>query len=245
MRLVLRLRLLEIALLFWAILLFVGAEHGFAQEPTAPKFQGTALPTPPQQAQAWTAPNTKLPPLAVSAFAALFQDGLADPRGCDYREIEVLTGGHATVKTHGWVMPDVAGQKFAVGWNGLVYPAVTVGNPANLQQDIAALLEKNRQEYEKEKGQHEIQEKQRKEQIEQQGGKYTPMPLVLGYMGAVSNSFSLGMDDMTPVKTAMLFRLGKVDLAEAVWAQLCDDYGLKAADDPYLNLAGDPRLGNA
>ena len=65
--------------------------------------------SPPQQTAAWTAPQTKLPKVFVSATAALFRQGLADPRGCRYCAIEVRLGSwrheEILVSTHGWLIP--------------------------------------------------------------------------------------------------------------------------------------------
>lgn len=102
-----------------------------------------SIPAPPQQSAAWKATETKLPEEFVSATATLFQQGLADPRGCEYREIEVVTGGSLPpwtgriLKTNGWVIPDTGKQRqrFGVCWNGLVYPLASVGEPADLRAD--------------------------------------------------------------------------------------------------------------
>jgi hypothetical protein len=114
----------------------------------SPPFTGKALPEPPQQKEPWTPPKTTLPESVVTATRALFDAGLADPRGGEYRVIEVGTGscwsGDArTVRTHGWVFPAEKAQKqrFAVGWNGLVYPVVSVGREANLRADLRAVLQ--------------------------------------------------------------------------------------------------------
>ena len=69
--------------------------------------------------------------------------------GCDYREVE-LTCGSSTwgdgfvMATHAWVMPladghAVGGQRFAVTWDGLVYPVLKVGPPASVKADVMAL----------------------------------------------------------------------------------------------------------
>jgi hypothetical protein len=43
---------------------------------------------------------------------------------------------------HGWILPAKSGQtrQFAVGWNGLVYPVISVGAKADLKKDVEALL---------------------------------------------------------------------------------------------------------
>jgi hypothetical protein len=71
----------------------------------------------------------------VGAITELFNEGLADPRGCEYREIEIAWG-EVTIKTDGWVLPGNGSERFAVGWNGLVYPLKSMGRPASLQSDI-------------------------------------------------------------------------------------------------------------
>ena len=50
-----------------------------------------------------TPPATKLPRFLVAATAALFEDGIADPRGCEYREVEI--GDRAISKIRGFVLP--------------------------------------------------------------------------------------------------------------------------------------------
>ncbi len=106
----------------------------------APRFNGNALPLPPQQNAPWTPPATQLSPNFLSAAQALFSLGLADPRGGEYREITVVVGSvwgeSGPVQTHGWVLPGESAQRFAVCWNGLVYPLVNVGAPADLAADI-------------------------------------------------------------------------------------------------------------
>src|SRR5262249_6127172 len=112
----------------------------FAQqkEPVrAPFFQGEGLPTPPQQNAPWPHGADAL----MKAAATLFEQGLADPRGLEYREIEIAVGnprdgGGYPLKTHGWILPnDGKDGQFAVAWNGLVYPILSLGHSANLQND--------------------------------------------------------------------------------------------------------------
>lgn len=47
------------------------------------------LPTPPQQHAPWVAPEN-VPTNLASAVATLFEQGFPNPRGCEYREIEVV-----------------------------------------------------------------------------------------------------------------------------------------------------------
>lgn len=134
------------------------AADGWSQEKVAPKpkvapavsFSGTALPVPPRQTDEWTPPETKLPQTLMTATRFLFEHGFADPRGCAYREITVITGGvwggHSATSAHGWVLPEAASRdgRFAVCWNGLIYPVVEVGLPADLRADFEQPAAKGR-----------------------------------------------------------------------------------------------------
>ena len=82
----------------------------------SPPFIGKELPLPPKQRASWTAPKNDLPTNYVSATELLFQQGMADPRGCDYREIEIGTGevwqgDGGVVKVHGWILPGKSAEK--------------------------------------------------------------------------------------------------------------------------------------
>ena len=73
---------------------------------------------------------------------------MADPRGCEYRQVEIGYG--SIMKAHGFVLPERADTpgRFVVCWDGLVYPALTVGDPADLDRDIndlAADLKRTRE----------------------------------------------------------------------------------------------------
>ena len=102
-----------------------------------------SLPAPPEQAAPWKPPATKFSNRFIEAVATLFRQGLADPRGCQYREIQVLTGAtpphwaNQLVSTHGWILPGrkKESQQLAVCWNGLVYPVVSVGKPTALRAE--------------------------------------------------------------------------------------------------------------
>src|ERR1039457_1869804 len=100
----------------WIIILLIHETICFAQD--TPKFEGTSIPVPPAQTQPWSAPKCNLPPELLSATTDLFTAGLADPRGCEYREIVVPfrarpgwspTADADAFKTHGWVLSAQAG----------------------------------------------------------------------------------------------------------------------------------------
>ena len=98
-----------------------------------------AYPTPPRQTAPWT---PKSSPLALVA-TKLFDHGLGDPRGCTYREIEIVlgdvwSGGGEAKKTHGFVF---ANDAWAVAWNGLVYRVKSVGPAADFRADMKPILD--------------------------------------------------------------------------------------------------------
>ncbi len=102
------------------------------------------IPKPPGEGAPWKSPATKLPRSLVEATALLFESGVADPRGCDYREIEVEERGFVGMerkKARGFVLPGQAreGGLFAVGWDGLVHRLLAVGAKADLEADVRAL----------------------------------------------------------------------------------------------------------
>jgi hypothetical protein len=122
------------------------------------------LPEPPQQPAPWIAPP-ETPTHVLSAVVALFAQGFPDPRGCEYRamEIEVTRvpdheryGWHwatpppdpavppasaVRVWTRGWVLPAAEGteRRYAIAWNGLIYPVLGLGAPADLHAEAKAL----------------------------------------------------------------------------------------------------------
>lgn len=109
------------------------------------KFTGTEIPSPPAKVTPWTSPEAS--PKWIRDTKQLFELGMADPRGCEYRKIKVVTGDTWSVEpnviqVHGWVIPGKTTQSFAVCWNGLVYPVLEVGEPCSLQEDVGKLIEK-------------------------------------------------------------------------------------------------------
>jgi hypothetical protein len=117
----------------------------WAGGPAQPRFQGDSLPTPPRQSAPWTPPKTRLSSRLIAATRTLFEQGLADPRGCEYREIKTIQGdsdeqtAEGVVKSHGWLLPadPARPERFAVCWDGLVYPVLAVGPAADLRADAA------------------------------------------------------------------------------------------------------------
>lgn len=189
--------LVAAGLLTWA-----AAGTAAAQEiRPAPPFEGKSIPEPPEQGKPWKAPETRLPRFLATATDALFQQGVADPRGCEYREVEIAYGH--IVKIHAFVIPeraDVAGR-FVVGWNGLVYPALTVGEPADLDSDV-----------------RELAEAIRKTPENQRGGRFPAVGARSIFYSAGDFDGGAGADSRGAIKLCMLLRLGRADLAEAIFA---------------------------
>lgn len=170
-----------------------------------PVFNGDMIPSPPNQRAPWRPPATSLPVTFVTATATLFDQGLADPRGCEYREIEVVVGsvwgGAGVCKVHGWVLPRATPhqtQRFGVGWNGLVYPLVSVGQPADLNEDVLKIIKTD-------------EELRARYKIEHPDFPFYRFQL------AISDSTSMSESMLLPLKACLLLRLGHTQLAEKVW----------------------------
>jgi hypothetical protein len=201
-----------------------GAVPPAAQVRDIPKFAGESIPEPPQQKSAWVEPRIHLPVNLISASARLFDQGLADPRGMEYREIEIdlgrLWNRRFIIKTHGWILPGtMASQRFAVCWNGLVYPIVSIGNEADLHLDVETAI----------KADEEARAKQASD---------SSIPS-FRLQGALPESYSLSATNLLPIRVCLLLRLGKTDVAERVWAAWTVGAEQRLLPDPYLVLAFD------
>ena len=156
----------------------------------SPRFAGSDLPMPPQQKVPWSAPGSRLPADYVSAATVLFAQGMADPRGCDYREVEVGTGNvwsgdGGVVKTHAWCF-STNGQQFAVCWNGLVYPTVSVGAEADFRADALACTRK----------------------------------VGYRWRNSLPEAYEVAYETCFPLKGCLLLRLGEPKLAADLWLAL-------------------------
>jgi hypothetical protein len=167
-------------------------------------------PLPPQQNQEWTPPATTLQPVVVEAITELFKDGLPDPRGCEYREIEIAETKTWKFKTNGWVLPGTGIQKYAIAWNGVIYPVASVGAAVDLSKDIAA-IPLNQRRF---RG--------------------------YGVGWPMSDQLSARVDvGALPVHVAFLLRLGQGKLAGEMWdAGYGDHDHYPTPSDPYVDMAG-------
>ena len=167
-----------------------------------------SAPVPPYETKPWSASSTTLPPIVVDAVTQLFKDGLPDPRGCDYREIEIGESPTWKFKTHGWVLPGTGKQKYAIGWNGVVYPVTWVGAPVDLAKEIDAIPKAARQFYGNDDG--------------WAAGDRTSMDVAFGPC----------------LKVAFLLRLGLIGQAEQIWTDGYAGEDEMKAKDPYAKMAG-------
>ena len=110
----------------------------FGKEPR--RFHGDDIPVPPRQNETWKPERGTVPDSWLDAAGKLFELGFADPRGCNYRGVELIVSGGGVYKTHAWVLPRKAGATtdFAIGWNGLIYPVAVIGDEADVAKDAAA-----------------------------------------------------------------------------------------------------------
>lgn len=176
--------------IFVALAFAVGIAHADA----VPRFKGDALPLPPQQNALWAPPESGAPGELVTAAKVMFDSGVADPRGCEYCEIVVGVGdvsGHAQLlRTHGWLLPGGGTtNRFAVCWNGLVYPVENVGAGADLQDDLRL-----------------------SRRAPQTGSQHLTRLLF-----APSESWSLSYEPIRPLGALLLLRLGENAAAKEIW----------------------------
>lgn len=165
-------------------------------------------PIPPQQKEPWTAP-AGLDRRVADAVAEVFALGAADPRGLDYREVElevgdVWSGARSVVKTHAWVMPKRGDDAFAIAWSGIVYRAKSIGAPADLRADVDAVL---------------LEESRRLAQEKKQNPGWEPHR----FDHATPEAANVSHTVLAPMRVAMLARFGQADLAKRVWSAWSGD----------------------
>jgi hypothetical protein len=80
------------------------------------------------------------------AVRTLLEAGLPDPVGLPYRKIAIPTGNcysgdSGAIRTEGWMLPAKHGEpRFAIAWNGLVYPVVKDFGKADLSVTAARIM---------------------------------------------------------------------------------------------------------
>ena len=197
--------------IWWLGLVHFGAipaqAQGFRPVPTTVHFDGASIPPPPRQGSPWEAPPTQLPQFLITATADLCDAGMADPRGCEYRAVEI--GDDEPVATHGFVFndPDHPDRWFVVGWDALVYPALQVGDAVDLDGDIGELAESIRAD---------------RAALAAQAFPGGPAirPFQVAYSGRPSPILRplATVKDSSALKVCLLLRSGRADLAERLYA---------------------------
>jgi hypothetical protein len=113
----------------------------FSANPAFETVVPRGLPTPePNPAETVLTGSPKCYHEAITAVRFLSDAGWPDPRRGEYREVVLPSGenpqGHIT--THAWVLPAAKdNSRWAISWDGLVYPVLSVGAPANIDADLA------------------------------------------------------------------------------------------------------------
>lgn len=216
------------AIAFAALLTFCRSISLGGEAPQlGPRLEVEKPPECPAQHTPWSAPKTRLPEGLVSATRILFEQGLSDPRGCEYRSIDIAigdcwSGGGRRATVHGWVLPSGgSAQRFAVCWNGLVYPIASVGTRGDLKADLKAAIAAER-------GRMAGQKNARI--------RFTSI--------ATCERDSTSEATLLPLKVCLLLRLNEVELAEQTWFEWsAGDVANKGRgddpNDPYLVLASD------
>jgi hypothetical protein len=181
--------------------------HG-ADAPPDLKFHGNSIPQPPESRLKWVAPSE--PKLLADIAGLFFGQGMADPRGCEYRQIKVMSAtawgnqddgqgwkpDGTPIQTHGWVLPasEKNQQRFAVCWNGWVYPVLAVGEPCSVDEDVGKQL-----------------------QLPGNDNHDLEFRTIFLNWGTIPDIDSLSSETPLPIKALLLMRLGKPQLASAVW----------------------------
>ncbi len=207
------------------IIFLLQALGAFSQQmQPSPKFSGTSFPLPPKQNAEWAAP-ADAPAELISASNILFGQGLADPRGCVYCEIEVTVGDcwrgdGGVIKVHGWLLPANPSdtQRFAVAWNGLVYPVIKIGAKVDIHTDIAEII----------KADADTRAAQKKR---------NPYFQFFRVMNAMSEGVTIAPSHLNPVQACMVMRLGNGNLANQLWNTWNTGVSPETPKDPYLMLA--------
>lgn len=206
----------------------------------APAFQNNqqatvtdpSFPLPPRHGTPWHPPETSLPATLVTASIKLFEQGLADPRDCEYRQVEIAVssiwgGGLMILKTHAWVLPQQrdASHRFVIAWNGLVYSAHSIGDKANLKDDVLAAVQAD-------------------EQARAKSANKFPSR-AYPFLLASPEGLTISHSTLLPLKACLLLRLGETFLAEQVWNTWISGMNREVNDDalhlqdPYIMLAVD------
>lgn len=192
------------------------------------------LPEPPQQHKSWR-PDPAIPTNLVSAAEKLFEQGFPNPRGCEYREIEVTVSGvwegkATSAKTYGWVLPKKSGtNQLAICWNGLIYPVAKVSAPADLHAEMTNLI-----------GQTTATLTNRVNGT----NVVIAYPVSFGrsYNSAAGENTTVQFNNALSTRVLLLLRCGETAAALTNWTpnrQMMFGGRAMPNNDPYLEFAGD------
>jgi|GEM_PF-495224 len=183
-----------------SLLTLVGQAHATEDGP-----EPTTFPDPPAQGKPWVAPKTTLPESLIDATTRLYSQGVPDPRDCPYHEVEI--DHYRPTKAHAFVLPERAevSGRYAIAWDGIMYPIRQVGKPADLDHDVKLLAD----------------QLAKTPKVQPDSGPFGSLrslshwqfPADPAEEPGMSNGLA-GIPNRTPFKLVLLLRLGRADLAE-------------------------------
>jgi hypothetical protein len=192
-------------------------------------FGGKVIPDPTSQGLAWTPPATKLPRSFSQTTAALFELGVADPRGCEYHEVDF--SDWRVTKARGFILPERPGDagRFAIGWDGVIRPAVRVGPEADLDADVRELARALRSS----------RESPRFAEYSSTDANRTRTEYRVAISPFLDDRRPAPALPRSPLTLCMLLRLGRPDLAEAIYAAATTwtpENGRPDLEDEHISL---------
>ncbi len=161
----------------------------------------------------WIVPQTTLSASVTVAIDRVFAIGLPDPRGCEYRSIQVETGNvwaHQPLPrwTNGWVLPEIANdtdaERWAIGWNGLMYPVASMGSPVDLASDVHEMIRFSK----------ELPDQRKNISGHGKIGSNVVIRYRDYHHRGISEKQNLDCQKLSPLRAILVFRYGKVQLAE-------------------------------
>lgn len=187
--------------------------------------------TPPQQQKPWKM-SEDVPVMLRQAAHIMFDLGYADPRGCEYKEVTLLAEGDRTPEVHAWVFTGPNNRRYAVDWSGIVFQVIKESGPADLDADVAAVIEKDKKSEVKFRDKHAEDAKmwEAKEQQPYPFSFVMPTRIVQREEG-----FSTSHKNFCFDKALMLMRLGRSEQAIMIWNQWFalarENAEIKSSDD--------------
>ncbi len=161
--------------------------------------------------------DSSLPPEMLETVRFLTLQGLSIPSRSKYREVELTVGSvwsnqGISATTHPWVLPahfDPDDQRYAIAWNGLVYPVNVKDTQVSLDSDIQAILSQD--------------EKVRRRQQEQLAKRRKVDPTIpatfsIGRSKSLREQSGISHETLNPLKIVILAELGEAAHAEKLWS---------------------------